>query len=180
MIEKIIKTSLLTTKKYKIDENGNIFSFLSNKYLKPSEDKDGYLRVSLSGDFKTLYFRVNVLVALIFIGEPPKEIEDCTVNHIDENKKNNHYSNLEYMERRKNSSIRTNTARGERNARSVLSEKEVRKICSLLEIGTPSISKIAKKFNVGKSTISNIRRRIKWSYISRDFQWEKFEYGSST
>jgi len=48
------------------------------------------------------------LVAIFFIGPPPVDLKDPTVNHIDGNITNNHFTNLEWMERGKNSSIRLN------------------------------------------------------------------------
>ena len=43
---------------YKIDEYGNIYSKYKNGYIKSSKDKDGYLKVSLSGKENTIYARI--------------------------------------------------------------------------------------------------------------------------
>ena len=58
---------------YKIDEYGNIYSEYKKGYMKPSKDKDGYLKVSLCGKKKTVYVRISTLVAYNFIGEPSKK-----------------------------------------------------------------------------------------------------------
>lgn len=74
---------------YKIDERGNIYSKYKNGFLKPKKDKDGYLTISLAGENKTIYVRIATLVAYNFIGKPPTEIKDVTIDHIDGNILNN-------------------------------------------------------------------------------------------
>ena len=63
--------------------------------LKQSYDKNGYLRVALSGITK----KSHRLVAESFVDNPLKLPE---INHIDGNKENNHYSNLEWCNRVRN------------------------------------------------------------------------------
>ena len=91
---------------YKIDEYGNVFSIYKNDYLKPKADKDGYLSVVLRGSQKNFYVRIATLVALNFIGPPPIDIKDPTIDHIDGKILNNYYKNLRWLERGINSSIR--------------------------------------------------------------------------
>lgn len=76
------------------------------KILKPSQDKDGYLRVTLfKGDSKKA-FGIHRLVAQAFIPNP----EDLpVVNHLDEVKDNNRLENLEW------STIAHNNNYGSRN-----------------------------------------------------------------
>lgn len=35
---------------YRIDENGSVYSRHKKSFLKPAKDKDGYLKLSLSGE----------------------------------------------------------------------------------------------------------------------------------
>lgn len=67
------------------------------KILKPIETKNGYLRVRLSknGNIKNKF--IHRLVAETFFGE-----SNLSVNHKDENKRNNNIDNLEFMTLRKN------------------------------------------------------------------------------
>lgn len=76
--------------------------------MSPSEDKDGYLRLKLYDQTtkEKYYLRIATLVIHHFVGAPPKTMKDPTVNHIDNNKKNNHFTNLEWLERGINSFIR--------------------------------------------------------------------------
>lgn len=62
--------------------------------LKPYENHKGYLKVGLLKDGKSNKYRVNRLVAEAFIPNPYSLPE---VNHIDGNKQNNSFSNLEWV-----------------------------------------------------------------------------------
>ena len=82
---------------YAADKEGNIYSLnyrgkgITQK-LKYSENKRGYKQVGLSGGNHL----VHVLVARTFLGFVPCGHE-LTVDHIDENKKNNKVSNLQIL-----------------------------------------------------------------------------------
>lgn len=166
---------------YKIDEYGHIYSEYKKGYMKPSKDKDGYLRISLCGEKGIVYARISILVAYNFIGKPPKNIKDPTVDHIDGNILNNHYLNLRWLERGINSSIRKNTGLGELNHEAKLTEKEVKEICDLLMLNNLSLTQIAQKYNVQKSTISKIKRKKNWKYIAEKYSFPKslYNFGST-
>lgn len=74
--------------KYKVSTLGNVFSVISNRYLKPVM-VNGYHRVRLCG---VAYF-VHRLVAEAFLPNPDNLPQ---VNHKDENRINNHRDNLEW------------------------------------------------------------------------------------
>ena len=77
---------------YQASNFGNVRGLKYKKVLKPSKDKDGYLRVNLcKKNIKKSCF-VHRLVINSFLGK-----SDLTVNHIDKNKANNNINNLEYM-----------------------------------------------------------------------------------
>lgn len=78
---------------YLIDEKGNIYSTLTNKYIKACKRKDGYLLVGLYKNGARTNFQVHRLVALTYIPNPNNYPQ---VNHIDENKENNSIENLEW------------------------------------------------------------------------------------
>ena len=95
---------------YTIDENGKIFSFISNKERKPVLNrKNGYYQVSFKkeGITKTLY--VHRLVALAFLGVPEG---DCNcINHKNEIKTDNNYKNLEWCTQAYNNKYNGKTQR---------------------------------------------------------------------
>ena len=156
---------------YEIDEFGNIYSNYKNDYLIPTPDKDGYLKVSLSGGDRNTKCTVHIatLVAVHFIGNPPKDLKDPTVNHINSKILDNHYSNLEWIERSKNSSIRKNKGIGSMNHEAILNEKDVDEICNLLINTHLSYKEIGDIYNVEKSTISNIKQRKTWKHITNNY-----------
>lgn len=72
---------------YYVSENGDVYSTYSKKFIKHNIDHDGYHRV----DIHSKHIKVHRLVYLVWIGKIP---EGKQVNHIDDNKDNNHYTNL--------------------------------------------------------------------------------------
>lgn len=77
--------------KYAITENGQVWSYLSNQFLKPYKRKinENYLTVELQGKA----YQVHRLVAETFIPNPENK---PTVDHIDRNPENNSVSNLKW------------------------------------------------------------------------------------
>ena len=69
---------------YYISDHGKIRN--KNRFLKPSKDDEGYLRVDINKKLK----RVNILVAKQFIPNPNNY---PVVNHVDGDKENNIYTN---------------------------------------------------------------------------------------
>lgn len=63
------------------------------RILKPQKDKKGYIQVILYNENGYKHFKVHKLVATYFV---PNIDNKPQVNHIDGNKQNNHYSNLEW------------------------------------------------------------------------------------
>lgn len=78
---------------YYVDENGNVFSAKTNKYLSPCKDKYGYLFVMLYKDKKQFCQKIHRLVAKAFIPNPNGYLQ---VNHKNENKTDNRVENLEW------------------------------------------------------------------------------------
>lgn len=79
---------------YAVSEDGKVWSYRSNKFLKPSDNGHGYLMVQFFKDNKKTRHRIHRLVLETF--NPVGGMENLQVNHIDEDKHNNCLSNLEW------------------------------------------------------------------------------------
>jgi len=80
---------------YTIDENGNIFSIVSNRYLSSYVNKAGYLETHLHKDGIDKTKRVHRLIAEAYIPNP-NNYE--TVDHINRNRLDNSISNLRWAD----------------------------------------------------------------------------------
>lgn len=78
--------------KYLVSSWGRVKS--ARGILKPYKNHKGYLKIGLSKENKCQKYRVSRLVANAFIPNPYNLPE---VNHIDGNKENNSFSNLEWV-----------------------------------------------------------------------------------
>lgn len=72
---------------YLVSEYGDVYSTKYKKFLKHYITIHGYHRV----DIHKKHIHVHKLVYLVWVGKIPKGLQ---INHIDDNKDNNHYSNL--------------------------------------------------------------------------------------
>ena len=73
-------------------ETGQVWSYTTNRFLKCSKQKGGYINVILCDDEKNkVRFSLHRLIWTVVNGEIPKGLQ---INHIDENKYNNSISNL--------------------------------------------------------------------------------------
>lgn len=95
---------------YEVNEFGVVRNKHTKHVCKQRTDRDGYMRVSLYAcKNKPLDTPVHLIVATTFLGTAP---DGCTqINHKDENKQNNHISNLEWCDAKYNNSYGTGTAR---------------------------------------------------------------------
>lgn len=93
---------------YSITDQGNVWSYYTNKFLKPVLGANGYLKVTLVKDGKKYTKAVHRLVAETFILNPDNL---SLVNHKDENKMNNSVDNLEWCNHLYNSNYGTHPER---------------------------------------------------------------------
>lgn len=124
---------------------------------------DGRLRVSLYEKGKQDRRCVHQIIALTFIGHPPKDQE---VRHADGNYLNNASSNLIYGTHKQNGQDMANTGilKGSNHPNSKLTDAVVLNIRELHSKGT-SIEKIANLLSLGTTTVANAINRKSWSHI---------------
>lgn len=159
--------------RYFIDDDGVLYSEYGKEKLRDGT-KNGYVKNSLvlkSGKSKS-YFR-HRLVMLCFC--PREDACELQVNHIDGNKLNNSLSNLEWCTNQENRihAVKIGLAaclKGEDNPASKLTESQVLDIVHDLMNAVP-YKTIMKKFNCSKSTISAIKNKRNWVYLTQDINF---------
>lgn len=90
---------------YAITKDGQVWSYISNKFLKPSGNGNGYLKVNLGRGNQHYIHR---LVAMVYI---PNPLGLSQVNHKDEDKSNNNVDNLEWVNAKVNANYGTRNQR---------------------------------------------------------------------
>lgn len=80
---------------YSITEDGKVYSHISNRFLTNTLMSSGYEKSHIKNDEGVLKNQsIHRSVATLFVGNPENK---PFVNHIDENKLNNHFTNLEWV-----------------------------------------------------------------------------------
>ena len=82
-----------------ITRHDGVSRLLKSRTCKLSKNSDGYMQVKLSKNGSSRYFAVHRLVYTSFVGEIPIGYD---VDHIDFDRTNNHYTNLQAITHREN------------------------------------------------------------------------------
>lgn len=90
--------------KYFISENGEVLNSKTGRFLKNQDNGKGYRKITLTINGKPYQTYVHSLVALTYC---PLQKGKKQVNHIDGNKSNNHFSNLEWVNNSENQKTRS-------------------------------------------------------------------------
>lgn len=155
---------------YFVSDSGYIFSIKYGypRKLKSRKNDRGYLYVNLSKNGKYKSKSIHRIVAKHFIIKP---IGKDFVNHIDGNKINNCFLNLEWCTLSENSKhavknnlIKLPYSRGESNGFAKLKEKDVVNIKKDILNGI-RLKVIAKQYNVSFECIRSIKRGNSWKHV---------------
>lgn len=155
----LVKDGVVIKDYYIIFDNGDIFSINMGRKLKPTVGK-GYLRIKLDEEM----FALHRLVAEAFVPNPENKPQ---VNHIDGDKLNNNYWNLEWCTAEENVRHAHETGlcpEGENVHTSKLTREDVAYIRTNYKPRDPIFNQnsLAKKFNVTQGTIRAILRNETW------------------
>lgn len=155
IIHKLVVTKTCYTKdmkdipgyenKYGVERDGRVWSYHSQRYLKPWLNRQGYHRVALGNKS----FGVHRLVAITYIPNPENKRD---VNHKDHNPANNHLDNLEWMTPKENIHYCMLAGRHLNNRTKKLTADMRKEILELRRQGW-STPKLARKFNVSQACI---------------------------
>ena len=140
---------------YDISSYGRVKHKFKNHYriISGSLHKDGYRFVTIKG----IQYPVHRLVAECFYAGMKKE--ELVVNHIDGNKQNNHYCNLEWVtqsENVKHSYENNLQPKSCGTYKGKFTQEQRDEIKYLWDSGTLSKREIAKKYNVSHTCINDI------------------------
>lgn len=154
--------------RYFINKKGELFTEFGDKKMKDGL-KNGYVKncLALKDGGSKSYFR-HRLVMICF--NKVENYQNLQVNHIDGNKQNNSFENLEWCINQENRihAVQIGLAaslKGETNPASKLLESQVIDIVQDLLNHVP-YSVISKKYNCSKSTISAIKNKRNWRYLT--------------
>lgn len=148
--------------KWDIDlENGVV---IGKRGCRGNVDSSGYLQLEVRVDSHRYTFFVHEIIA-VYGGLVPVDI---TIDHIDGDKTNNKFSNLQLLSHEENISKRHKGKggyKGSEHPQSKLTENDVREIREMLKDETVDKKDIAKKYNVSCCTINDIVKRRTWTHI---------------
>ena len=136
---------------YSVTKNGDVFSWRSNKFLKPIQQSNGYLTVNLHKDKKFKTKTIHRLVANAFI---ENTFNKPCVNHKDLDKTNNHVSNLRWATRSENmqniKQVRRDNTLGEKN---IYLKRDKDRISYVFQKNIPNQKRIYKRFKTLEEAI---------------------------
>ena len=142
--------------------SGKCYYKAPERILKPRKNGGGYLVVMLSKNGKVKTCRVHRLVATAFIPNPNNLPQ---INHIDENKGNNHMENLEWCDSKYNNNYGTHNKRVSEKLRGRKQSKEsVEKRAEKMrgrKLSEEHKKKVAEKLRGRKQSKESIKKRAK-------------------
>lgn len=153
---------------YMISSYGRVYNRYKRRLMSVCPASFGYPAVHLCGIFGDRTITVHSLVARAFLDSPVDPLQ-VQVNHIDGNKMNPYYMNLEWVSPQENIAHAKRTGLSQYATTVEVTEEQKAQIRNLLSERKYSCAQIAKMLNVSKSIVSHIRYNESWS-IDEDAQ----------
>ena len=158
---------------YEISNYGTIRNLETKKVYKPFVSNSGYLRIGLKNKNKRKNYSVHVLVANTFCVNLYDD-EKIQVNHLDGDKSNSYYKNLEFTPQSENIKHAYDTGlmkSGKEHHLGKYDDETIHKICKHLEDGDdiytiisdvlsdPNISRKSSEYKRMRSFVKKLRQR---------------------
>lgn len=131
---------------YAITDDGQVWSYKSNKFLKPTLTAQGRLRVGLIKDGVRQTYLIHRLVGEAFL---PNPLGLPQLNHKDEDPTNNRVSNLEWCDNKYNCNYGTRTQRSANGHKKPI-------YCVELDRVFASAADAARELNIDNSTLAKV------------------------
>jgi len=160
--------------RYLVDTEGNVYSMFKRTahgwYKRPGRLKlvgsviNGYRQLELrneNGERK--HIKEHHIVLNTFVGFRPEGMECC---HNNGNRLDNRLKNLRWGTRKSNNQdrIRHGTSKGEKNAKSKLTDIEALEIKARMSQGENGVE-LAKEYGVAHSTIYRVKNNQSWTHV---------------
>ena len=137
---------------YQISNKGRVKSLVNNIIMIPNISNRGYYRIDLRKKGKTTRYSLHRLVAKAFIPIPQELLDQgytydtLQVNHLDENKLNNHYTNLEWCTPQYNSEYSNSKiiSQFDLNGNFIQKFTNIKKVARDLNIPSEDITRVCK------------------------------------
>ena len=152
--------------KYYVSENGDIINSKTNKRLRPQNNGNGYLKVTLTISGIQIQRYIHRLVAEYYVENPRGKKQ---INHKDGNKQNNNYNNLEWVTNSENqihAHLHGLKANGSELWNAKFTPTQISEIFDLHQGGMNGCL-IAERMGCAKSTISDILNKKRYKYLFR-------------
>ena len=165
----------LLNDRYTVDSYGNIENYTTGRMLTARKNKKGYILYDLYLEKgKKSAVLSHRAVASCFLENFSKYLQ---VNHIDCNKENKHYKNLEMVTNQENSAHAVANGlmvslKGQENGFSKYTEEQIHNICKFLELGYHRDA-IAEVLNVPNHLVKGIKSRKRWVHVSEKYTFNK-------
>lgn len=128
--------------------------------------KKGYFYLMLQEEGKSLVSQIHRLVALTWIG--PEPFPKSLVRHLDDNQKNNHFSNLSWGTDQNN--VDDAVKNGRYFGRAIKSFEMLKAIYLASRI--KKLWEVAEEFNVKVETVSDVKNKLRWKLLTDQIDQE--------